>query len=57
LINAESPKVPRTIQSMETWSRGTDRGAQILATGEAELVTWDHLTDRVDGPLPPATQG
>ena len=41
----------------EAWSQETSRRAQMLDSGEAQLVTWDHLTDRVDGQRPPATRG
>jgi putative addiction module component (TIGR02574 family) len=32
----------------EAWSRETDRRAQMLEGGDADLVTWDHLIERVD---------
>jgi hypothetical protein len=30
------------------WSEETERRAAQIASGEAELTTWDHLTKRVD---------
>jgi len=41
----------------ESWSRETEHRAQMLEAGDAELVTWDHLTERVDGQRPSAAQG
>ena len=31
----------------ESWSRETSRRAQMVETGEAQLVTWDHLEERI----------
>ena len=41
----------------EAWSRETGRRARMLEDGEAELVTWDHLAERVDDQRPSASQG
>ena len=30
------------------WSAETERRATLLASGEAELVTWEHLVSRID---------
>ena len=30
-----------------SWSTETARRAQMLETGEAQLVTWDHLQERI----------
>ena len=30
------------------WSAETERRATMLASGEAGLVTWDHLVSRID---------
>lgn len=30
------------------WSAETERRAALLASGEAELVTWEHLVSRID---------
>ena len=30
------------------WSAETERRATMLASGEARLVTWDHLVSRID---------
>lgn len=40
----------------EAWSRETSRRARVLEAGEAELVTWDHLTERVGRQRPTASQ-
>jgi putative addiction module component (TIGR02574 family) len=37
----------------ESWSRETDRREHLLHAGDAELVTWDHLTERIAGRRPP----
>ena len=31
----------------ESWSQETARRAQMLETGDAQLVTWDHLQERI----------
>ena len=31
----------------ESWSQETARRAQMLDTGETQLVTWDHLQERI----------
>ena len=30
------------------WSAETERRATLLASGDAELVTWEHLVSRID---------
>ncbi len=30
------------------WSAETERRATLLASGDAELVTWEHLISRID---------
>ena len=30
------------------WSAATERRATLLHSGEAELVTWEHLVSRID---------
>lgn len=41
----------------ESWSRETDRRARMFDKGEAQLVTWDHLAERIAGERPSASQG
>lgn len=31
------------------WSQETDRRARMLENGDASLVTWSHLTERIAG--------
>jgi putative addiction module component (TIGR02574 family) len=31
----------------EAWSQETTRRAQLIETGQAQLVTWDHVEERI----------
>lgn len=31
------------------WSEESERRMALLASGEASLVTWEHVTERIDG--------
>jgi putative addiction module component (TIGR02574 family) len=41
----------------EAWSEGTERRARTLADGSAELVTWEHLAERIDARRSPNAGG
>jgi len=40
-----------------SWSGETDRRARMLDAGEARLVTWDHLVERIAGSRSPRSSG
>jgi len=40
-----------------SWSEETDRRAGMLDAGSAQLVTWDHLVERVDALRSPRSGG